>query len=332
MTCLNCCACRHDRQYRRVSHFLLASDRVSEAARAKLQRAIKNVRKALRRVGLAQCVAGLARWGQRYHEDMSRRMSASVLALTLGSLGVPLRADLRIKVTETVAAHTATMTHYYKENCWRSDSEQMGYYRVIDSANKRIITVDLTKREYSIVSFTNTNQIKDPSQTIVIEIETRDTGEHRQMFGHLAHHFVTTERRHMEYPGKPPLETRETTTDGWYVDVPLPSPNHGRTGRVSVLTAYIVDQRGGNTVPKLRVTRNGSAPRGLPVWEKTGDRLSEVTEFSEAPLDESIFEPPKGFRRVVRRSPGEQLSWSDELLFNWQHFQSWLVGLFDRAY
>ena len=265
-------------------------------------------------------------------------MSASVLALALGaSLGVPLRADLRIKVKETFNTDTATMghyykestmVHYYKENRWRSDSEESGDYRVIDSANKRIIIVDLTKREYSINSLTNTNQIKDPSQTIVIEIEGRDTGEHRQMFGHPIHHIVTTERRHTEYLDKAPSETRETITDGWYLDVPLPSPNHSLTGGVSVLVA----QRGGHTVPNIKVTRNGPAPRGLAVWEKTGDHLSEVTEFSELPLDESLFEPPKDFRRVVRRFPGEQLSWSDELLFDWQHFQSWLATLFDGAH
>jgi len=267
-------------------------------------------------------------------------MSASVLALTLGgSLGAPLRADLRIKVKETFNTDTATVAHhykestvvhYYKENRWRSDADQSGYYRVIDSANKRITTVDLTKREYSINSFTNTNQIKDPSQTIVIEIESRDTGEHRQMFGHPVHHIVTTERRHTEYPDKAPSETRETITDGWYLDITLPSPDHSRTGRVSVLTSTVA-QRGGHTVPNIKVTRNGPAPRGLPVWEKTGDHLSEVTEFSELPLDESLFEPPKDFRRVVRRFPGEQLSWSDELLFDWQHVQSWLASLFDGA-
>src|SRR5258708_32495642 len=160
-------------------------------------------------------------------------MRESVLALIVGEgLAVPLRADLRIKVKETFASGTATRAEYYKENRWRSESQQSGDYRIVDSANKRIITVDPAKREYSVNTFTRTEQTTDPSQTIVIEVETRDTGEQRQMFGHPVHHILQTERRRTEYPDKPSSETREIMTDGWYMDVPVPFPNHSRIGAV----------------------------------------------------------------------------------------------------
>jgi hypothetical protein len=81
-------------------------------------------------------------------------------------------------------------------------------------------------------------------------------------------------------------------------------------------------------VPKIEIKRNGIVPRGLTVWSKTGENLSEVTEFSEAPLDRSLFESPKGFRRVVDSFPGVQLSWGDQFLFHWQRFRNWLVSLF----
>jgi len=80
-------------------------------------------------------------------------------------------------------------------------------------------------------------------------------------------------------------------------------------------------------VPAIKITRRGPTPRGLPVWEKTGENLLEVTEFSEDPLDQSLFEPPEGFRRVVHPFPGELLSWSDQLLFRWRQFEDWLGGL-----
>jgi hypothetical protein len=54
----------------------------------------------------------------------------------------------------------------------------------------------------------------------------------------------------------------------------------------------------------------------------------EVTEFSRAELDPMLFEPPNGYRRVIHPVPGEQLSWSDEILFGWQQFQNWLAGWF----
>src|SRR3989442_1727955 len=188
-------------------------------------------------------------------------MRASVLALIVGAgLAVPLRADLRITVKETFASGAATRTEYYKENRWRSESEQIGGYRIVDSANKRIITVDPAKREYYVNTFTRTEQTTDPYQTIVIEVETRGTGEQRQMFGHPVHHFITTERRRTENPDKPPSETREIITDGWYLDVTLPFPNHSHIGAIAVFTAFTIDQHGRHTVPKIKVTRNGPVP------------------------------------------------------------------------
>ena len=255
-----------------------------------------------------------------------------MLALIAGAgLAVPLRADLRIKVKETFARATATRVEYYKENLWRSESEQSGCYRIVGYANKHAITVDPAKREYSVNTFTRTEETTDPYQTILIEVETRDTGEQRQMFGHPVHHYITTDRRRTEYPDKPPSETREIITDGWYLDVPLPFPNYSHAGGIAVFTALTIDQHGRHTVPKIKVTQNGPVPHGLPVWVQIGDNLSEVTEFSEAPLDQCLFEPPEGFRRVVHPFPGEQLSWNDQFLFRWQQLEGWLVSLFQVA-
>jgi hypothetical protein len=254
-------------------------------------------------------------------------MRASVVALIgVGILAVPLRADLQITLKETFVGGTTTRVEYYKGNRWRSDSDPNGGYWIVDSANKRTITVDPMKREYSVNTFTRAEPTTDPSQTIVIEIETRDTGEQRQMFGHPVHHILQTERRRTEYPDKPSSETREIMTDGWYMDVPVPFPNHSRIGAV-FLTGFMIDQHRRQTVPKIKVTRNGPVPHGLPVWEKTGENLSEVTEFSQAPLDQSLFEPPEGFRRVVHPFPGARLSWSDQLLFCWQQLEDWLGSL-----
>lgn len=116
-------------------------------------------------------------------------------------------------------------------------------------------------------------------------------------------------------------------TDGWYMDVPVPLPNPSLFGRVAVFTTSTIDVHGQQLVPAIKITRHGPTPHGLPVWEKTGENLSEVTEFSEDPLDESLFEPPDGFRRVVHPFPGEQLSWNDQLLFRWRQFEDWLGGL-----
>jgi hypothetical protein len=168
----------------------------------------------------------------------------------------------------------------------------------------------------------------------VIEIESRDTGERRQMFGHPVRHIITTERRKTEYTDKPSPEIQEIMTDGWYMELPVPCHlvSHSRVATVNVLTVYSVNQRGRRPAlpkaPKIKITRNGKAPDGLAVWEKTGNSLLEVTKFSEAALEESLFEAPAGFRRVVNPLPGERLSWNDQLLLHWQELLDWFDNLF----
>ena len=74
---------------------------------------------------------------------------------------------------------------------------------------------------------------------------------------------------------------------------------------------------------------------GMALEEKTTTRYSnpsgparvssestEILEFSTEPLDERLFEIPKGFQRV------HEVSWTDHLAFDWSQleraFSSWL--------
>jgi hypothetical protein len=142
------------------------------------------------------------------------------------------------------------------------------------------------------------------------------------MFGHAARRFITTERRHIEYRDRPPSDSTEIVTDGWYLDLPGQFPTLSRVGSVSVLAASS-GQHDQPALPKVKVTRSGPVPKGLAVWEQTGDNLMEVTEFSEAPLDARLFEVPADFHRVVRSLSGESLSWIDQLIFYWQEIEDW---------
>ena len=169
-------------------------------------------------------------------------------------------------------------------------------YLVIDSANSRSFQVDTQRREYVVQTPGRPLEPSHSGNTFIVEIETRDTGEQRQAFGHTARHFVTTEHRRMEHSGQPPSDIQELVTDGWYLDVP---------GRFPGLTT-------------------GHRPPGIAICEKTADHLLEVTELSEDPLDPKLFEPPPGFRRVIRPFPGQRLSWADRAQFYWQQFLDWL--------
>lgn len=246
---------------------------------------------------------------------------AVTLLIGIG-LVAPLRADLSIHIRETYGATSTSRVEHYKQRLWRTDWTAGGY-QIGDPVNRRSITVDTALRQYMVVDTpAPAPQVGNPVETIVVEIETLDTGEQRPAFGHTAHHIISTERRHSEHPGQPPTDFREIVTDGWYLDLPNPFPLLSRVGAVA--TFVVVDKHPGDPMPKIVVRTNGRRPAGLPIWEKSDNRLLEVTDLSEAPLDARLFQPPPGYRRVVRPLPGEPLSWSDRLRLYWQQVLNWL--------
>ena len=249
-----------------------------------------------------------------------------VVALMSAVAVVPCRADLRIAFKETSSAGTATHVDYFKGNLWRTSWGASAVYTIVDSGGKRSITIDPAGHTYSVHAFSSNAPTTDSSRMIMVEIEARDTGEQRQMFGRVTRHIVTTQRRHTISQGRSMSDDREMTIDGWYMDPNLSNPAFSRANTVAAL--YVaVDQHGRSDVPKIQIIRKGPVPRGLPVWEKTSDTLTEITEFSEAPLDATLFEVPAGYRRVAHPFPGERLAWEDWLLFQWQQFEDWLGSL-----
>ena len=250
---------------------------------------------------------------------MPRSCIPALAFLIAVAASLPLHADLKISIQQTDGRATTTRTDYYKGQLWRSDREG-GTYSVFNSANHRSLTVDTLGRQYSAATLLPAPPPDaDPDQTFVVESETKDTGEQRPMFGHTAHHFVTTERRHTEYRDKPPSEIQQAVTDGWYLDIPGRFAMLSRIGAV----AYIaVGDRA--AMPKIAFKVTGLRPQGLPVWEKSPDRLLEVTALSEAPPDPKLFESPSDFRRVSNLIPRQHLSWSDMLHLHWQQFLNWL--------
>ena len=54
----------------------------------------------------------------------------------------------------------------------------------------------------------------------------------------------------------------------------------------------------------------------------------EVTELSDAPLAQALFEPPPGFKRVTQLSYRPAPSFSDQMDIYWQQVQRWFFGLF----
>ena len=144
-----------------------------------------------------------------------------------------------------------------------------------------------------------------PDPTVRVEIETIDTGERKDFFGHQARHVITTRR-------VVPLtsvtrDARSTVIDGWYIDLDtgISCDRWWRSESQGLLTVH----KQGEQPPRPIFTNIGEPERGYAVRSRTTDEEStldvEVTDLSTAALDPALFEVPAGFSRVeqIRQEP-----------------------------
>jgi hypothetical protein len=168
---------------------------------------------------------------------------------------------------------------------------------------------------------------KPPTPTILIEGTTVDTGERKKLFGYEARHVITT-RKQTRLNGDTEGNS-ESVTDGWYTDLSTKlscDPKFpGRPGYVhtAFLTAGPSNQP--PDVPTFKIV--GKPEEGFALSTKTTNQNTyslpdgskkvfastdemEVTELYSGPLDQGLFEVPKGFTKVqqIRRNPPIPLS------------------------
>lgn len=164
-----------------------------------------------------------------------------------------------------------------------------------------------------------------------IEVKTADSGERKQMFGHMARHVITTEKR-------TPLEKshaqpQESTRDGWYIDLDQQiscDPEYMRKGNTHSYAFVLVapaGNSGNQIIDKPEFVSTGKPETGFALEEvivsddayTSADGTTKhvksrterrVTELYEGPLDASVFEVPHGFRRVkeIERNPSQSSS------------------------
>jgi hypothetical protein len=64
------------------------------------------------------------------------------------------------------------------------------------------------------------------------------------------------------------------------------------------------------------------------VWLKSDQYESELVALSLAPLQESLFEAPKGFSVVT--APAFEVrsrSWSEQIALEWLRFRAWVANV-----
>jgi hypothetical protein len=139
---------------------------------------------------------------------------------------------------------------------------------------------------------------------VTVTIDSLDTGERRKMGSHEIHQVKTTTK--VEPGAGAARQPSITEVDGWYIDLPGLSCRESR----SVGFGYVVATSGKRD--RIQIRRLGTASRGYPVDEtsrqteagRTTISKVELLEFSEAPLDASLFDVPAEYSPALRTAHG----------------------------
>jgi hypothetical protein len=189
----------------------------------------------------------------------------------------------------------------------------------------------LTKTEIAARDLSVPRKIDSAAPTVRIETTTVDTGERKELFGHLARHVITTWKQTL--PAGLHAEPQETVTDAWYIDLDTSttcdlrwpgdkgSHAHVRSG-VALVKYEFVDK--GNAETGLAVERKIRSLRTLKTSNGTKTEIAytselKITELTEGRLDPALFEIPPTFRQVddINRNP--PLTLADR----WFYTQAW---------
>jgi len=285
----------------------------------------------------------------------------TLLVMTTFTSPGPSVNGVKIVTRQVTGGFTDTRTEYLAADRLRNEWQSQMRDRIgppmatiiLRGEHDRVFVIDMQAREYTTYetdSRGTTVGIRprptvDSGGTLQIWIENVDTGERKQIFGHVARHIITREKR-VAGPGacsKP----SESETDGWYIDGALmPEWRQQKKNSPGIVVAAEVaagsNDKCYNKMDKIELHRTG-VETGFPIKVTTtmhsevtqgdGSRRmfsstwgSEVVELQEGPLELSLFEVPKDFKRVdVLRSwavpPPRQLS-------GWEWFKEKLQELF----
>lgn len=253
--------------------------------------------------------------------------------------------DLKIVTRYSFRDSTTTITQYSsgsyrrEENSRGMDNVEGHHLATIvhrgDAGNQNFM-LDLDAHEYVVFETDQygVNRAAKPrpanyTGTIDIWIESTDTGERQQMFGHSARHIITKERRAPRAGSS--CSTSETEMDGWYIDdVPLPEWHQAPSRGVTFVTLggcrdkpelHLSGVRPGFP---MKVTTTHQQMSGQDAKVSTSTNTMEVVEMSTEKLDPALFVVPADFRKV------NELTYMNKpkYLTAWARFKGWLEDFF----
>jgi hypothetical protein len=258
-----------------------------------------------------------------------------LLLVSVNSFFVPAPASAGVKIVtrQVTGGFSDTRTEYLTANRLRSEWQTHAgdlagppmASIVQRGSTNRVFLMDLQAKEY--VSYETDSQgvqtgpkprpVASSGGVLQIWIDNTDTGERLMMFGHMARHIITREKR-IASPGAC-ARNSQSESDGWYIDDSvMPDWNRPKKPGVGVVVASMVAVSSASAcldkTDAIVVHRTGAEP-GFPLKITTtmksevpaldgGARLvasswgSEVMEFQEGPLDPAVFDVPADFHRV----------------------------------
>jgi hypothetical protein len=242
----------------------------------------------------------------------------AVVIACLSILSATASADTKVKTRQTTGGQTYENTSYIKGKRQRSETNSGQMIMIQQCDLRRNIQIMPQMKVYMIQPYDQPNQLSPSSTTpatttpasqpvkkgglVTSTITTKDTGERKQILGYTARHIITT----MEMKSSPDACSQNNTRmeiDGWYIDATFALDCDSSRA----YTNYRPKASGG-CQDRYESKTIGTAKKGYPVWEKTTmfgpdgaesfSTINEVVEFSQATLDQSLFEIPEGYREV----------------------------------
>jgi hypothetical protein len=228
-------------------------------------------------------------------------------------------ADTKVKIRQTSGGQTYENATYIKGKRQRSENNGGQMITILQCDLRRNITIMPQAQTYMIQPFdepatnttsaagTNNQPATKPAPVtkggvVTSTITTRDTGERKQMFGYTARHIITTMVMESSPDACSPVKNN-MEIDGWYIDAAFALD----CDMARSYSSYRPPVTGG-CQDRYQTKQVGTAKKGFPVYEKmtmfgpngvaSFSNVNEVIEFSQATLEQSLFEPPEGYREV----------------------------------
>ena len=234
---------------------------------------------------------------------------------------------------------------------WKDDHPENIYYgprtaTIFQCDMRRVLQLDFDHHQYTVTNLdrsgfpVNADGARlDPPQPrrsgvkVKVVVETRETGETRQMFGYTARRFITT-RKEEPAPGSCGNGS-EVVDDGWYLDIEPPQDGCMQNARPQA-GARVVIITADSCVDEQELQHTGPQPPPFAVELTTTSKTNGtsrnsttavmVTDLSRLPLDPQVFELPTGYKHVDNLDESPNLPYLLRAKLMWQSVKTTVWG------